>query len=238
MRPIRQVGFFHFGSMEKDDPVGSLEFEMAKYPEAQLRDSLLVLPEAFNARGGYYNAAPALDSDALPRLQRISAERGIVFVAALVDRIKGPMSAYLLDGTAPPQWLTSKRTHGWRCLYTGSETKEDRLIPHREVGIGALICDDAACTFGDAQKLIVERIKNLMMKHTVLCIPSCMTITDSRGTASRWGNSITVALANGSSSQASVLVHRGCELRNACPFENEIKLCDLDSAGVAEGDTD
>ena len=50
------------------------------------------------------------------------------------------------------------------------------------------------------------------MKHSVMCIPSCMTCTGSRDTATRWGTTITVILANGSSDQPSVLVHRVASL--------------------------
>ena len=130
---IKQVGFFHFGGRTKQDPIGSLEVEIAKRPKLQLLDTLLVLPEAFNALGGYYSSTPALDPDAIRRLQIISTEFGIVFVAAFVDKIRGPISAYLFDGEATQELLTRKRTDGWRCLYTGSETKRRPVhrIPRR-----------------------------------------------------------------------------------------------------------
>ena len=58
MSSIKRIGAFHFGSDEKDDPIGSLEVELQERPDLQWRDSLIVLPEGFNVRGGYYSMAP------------------------------------------------------------------------------------------------------------------------------------------------------------------------------------
>src|ERR1035438_4642938 len=96
--PITRLGFFHLGSDEKDDPVGSLEAEIRKREESQLENTLLVLPEAFNTRGGYYIDRPQIDQRAIPRLQTLAAERGTVFVAGIIDRVGGSNSAYLIDG--------------------------------------------------------------------------------------------------------------------------------------------
>jgi hypothetical protein len=69
MKSIKRIGFFHFGSDEKTDPVGSLEIEIAKLSEPELKDSMIVLPEALNARKGYYRPTPELDPKACLRLQ-------------------------------------------------------------------------------------------------------------------------------------------------------------------------
>src|ERR1035438_1979096 len=98
--PITRLGFFHFGSDEKADPVGSLEAIIAERPKSELEGTLLVLPEAFNTQGGYYSDRPQVNQRAISRLQIVSVERGIVFVVGIVDRIKGCNSAYLIDGRA------------------------------------------------------------------------------------------------------------------------------------------
>jgi hypothetical protein len=67
MSAIKRVGFFHFGSNIKDDPVGSLEHEIGKFAETELESSLIVLPEAFNARGGLYQPNPDLDPGSVSR---------------------------------------------------------------------------------------------------------------------------------------------------------------------------
>ena len=63
MPSIKRIGFFHFGENNKADPVRSLEEEVARHSPSALKDSLIVLPEAFNARGGLYQPDPELDPD-------------------------------------------------------------------------------------------------------------------------------------------------------------------------------
>jgi hypothetical protein len=69
MSSIKKIGFFHFGSVEKNDPIRSFEVELQKEPGPQWRDSLIVLPEAFNVLKGYYSMGrePELDPQACSR---------------------------------------------------------------------------------------------------------------------------------------------------------------------------
>jgi predicted amidohydrolase len=227
MSQLRRLGFFHFGSVEKADPVGSLEAQIAERPKS-LEDTLLVLPEAFNTLGGYCSDTPQLDPDALSRLQTISAERRIAFVAGIVDNIRGCNSAYLVDGRETLELLTRKRTGGRPCLYEPCATVKDRFIPYRGVGITALICDDAAWTYGEDLQLTVRRVEELKMKISVMCIPACMRPTDSHGTATRWGKAISVVLANGDQERPSVLIHGRQEIIPERIDRNEIQVCDLE----------
>jgi hypothetical protein len=241
MSELKRVGFFHFGSDEKCDPLGSLEAEIKKQEKLELAGALLVLPEAFNVRGGYYSDRPQLgdkpqlDQRAVPRLQTLSAERGIVFVAGIIDGVGGNNSAYLIDGRATPKLLTQKRTAGRPCLYTHCEASEDRFIPFRGVGITALICDDAANATGDFLSQTVSRVKNLNMKHSVLCIPAYMRPTVARDTATRWGKLISVVLANGDKEQHSAIVFGGQEKIPGRLDQNEIQLCDLEPGSAQAG---
>lgn len=89
MTSIERVGFFHFGSDRKDNPVGSLAAKIAECAAHQTGNSLMVLPEAFNVRGGFYAIDAALDLDAISRLQALSVRHGITFVAGIIDRPGG-----------------------------------------------------------------------------------------------------------------------------------------------------
>ena len=51
---VRNIAAFHFGDCNKLDPVRSLDEALKKIPADRLKETLLVLPEAFNVRNGYY----------------------------------------------------------------------------------------------------------------------------------------------------------------------------------------
>jgi predicted amidohydrolase len=233
MPPIRRIGFFHFGGADKRSPVTSLEIALNKTElEDSLENSLIVLPEGFNVLGGYY-APPPVKLDALvsPRLQALSVSRTISFVVGLIEQetggVKGYNSAYLVDESTPPLLLSRKRCgRGPHCLYPRCPKDEGVAVLRRGIGITALLCDDAGET--ENQKPTLARVESLHSDRNVLCIPACMTITDSLAIAKLWEKSITVVLANGSASFSSVIIHQGCELISGHPRnENQIKLCDL-----------
>jgi hypothetical protein len=53
---LRSVGSFHFDSTDQSDPVRSLKASLETAAEGtDLGDCLIVLPEAFNIRRGYWN---------------------------------------------------------------------------------------------------------------------------------------------------------------------------------------
>lgn len=222
---ISRVGFFHFGSDEKRDPVGSLEIELNKGPE--LADSLIVLPEAFDARGGYYNLPVKLDDAARARLQALSLNRGIAFVVSLIERVKGYNSAYLINGTGTPSLLSRKRSGGRACLYRPCPTGQRVAILCRGIAITAFVCEDSIWT-EDKERSIRSEIEKLGSRRIVLCIPACMDMTDSLDRAKRWAKASTVVVANGLYNQPSVILHDGYELTSDTHLTgNQIKLCNL-----------
>src|SRR5260370_19403901 len=105
--PIERIGFFHYGSDNKEDPIGSLReallLAIAASDPKNVRDCLIGLPEAFNIRRGYWNANRALDPSISKSLKEVCEEFGAAFVVGLVEQpaLLSPhySSAYLIDGT-------------------------------------------------------------------------------------------------------------------------------------------
>jgi hypothetical protein len=230
MTSIKRVGFFHFGGNDKSDPVGSLQTEIGKFSGVQLTDSLIVLPEAFNVRGGFYNAEPNLDPHAYFRLLNLAISRRMTFVAGLIDGVRGANSAYLIGGTCSPILLSRKRSPGWDRLYTPSMRDETTAVVHGGLGITALICDDASYIGQSAEgrNEIIARVKKSGARRNLLCVPAHMSITDSVGVAALWWGLIPVVIANGCATHPSII--RYGDVEQVSPRyrdENEIKLCDL-----------
>ncbi len=51
---ITRIGVFHFGRMDKSDPIRSLRAALGNVPGNELAEVLVVIPEAFNIRGNYF----------------------------------------------------------------------------------------------------------------------------------------------------------------------------------------
>jgi hypothetical protein len=229
MHSIQRVGFFHFGGHDKSDPLKALEEAIAKCAASDLRNSLLVLPEGFNVRGGLYVNDPRLDPQAWSHLQHLAVKQDMVFVAGLIEHIKGPNSAFLVDGTNSPPLLTRKHSACWDILYAPHPTDETRAILSRSVAIAALICDDAGLWGKHEEKRnqLLSKVAKLKADRRVLCVPAFMTITDSLATARLWSESITVVVANGSAQQSSVIIDGGSVTTPQHTDQNEIGLRDL-----------
>jgi hypothetical protein len=60
MSEMKRVGFFHFRSDEKCDPLGSLEAEIKKQEKPELADALLVLPKPSTCGEGITAIGPNL----------------------------------------------------------------------------------------------------------------------------------------------------------------------------------
>jgi hypothetical protein len=247
MSSIGRVGFFHFGSDEKEDPVGALTSAIEKWFREQrsnpigaipeLTDTLLVLPEGFNVLNGYYAPKPELDANACFRLKALSTTRGITFVVGLIEKLKGQNSAYLIDGNTAPQLLSRKRTIGAGTLdlYAPCQTFEEEAVLHRGIGITALLCDDAGLSGERRPEL--TKFRRLQCGSKVLCVPACMMNTDSLGRARRWADSITVVMANGCRYCQSVIIHGDkTVVSTEYGAENEIMLLDLSVPGKASCD--
>ncbi|HPT25883.1 MAG TPA: hypothetical protein PLZ95_05645 [Bryobacteraceae bacterium] len=97
--PINNIGFFHFGSDDKSDPMRSLAISLEKAVTTKrcLTGSLLVLPEAFNIRNDYQTLS-APDPSVVYALKEMSKEHGMAFVAGLLHRRTRYSCAHLIDG--------------------------------------------------------------------------------------------------------------------------------------------
>jgi hypothetical protein len=231
--PLKHVGFFHFGcpDYEKGDPVLSLEAELKN--QANISDSLIVLPEAFNARGGYYRDPPDLDGLACDRLRAFSQRLRVAFVVGLIETemagIKGYNEAYLINGAQPPMLLSRKRCPGQDDrLYTACEEDQDRVVLFRGHIIAARLCQDATDGGPDLAPL-VKRVHSLGSDHpTLLCIPAYMgTYGPSAVVAACSANFDIVVLANGCPGKASVLLQNESEIVPDNAAVNQITMARL-----------
>lgn len=92
---LARVGFFHFGSEDQSDPIGSLR---ASLREKSPVDSLIVVPEAFNICNGYWMPTRRFDFSIAKILSDVSKEYGLAFVAGLIEEDERYSSAFLIDG--------------------------------------------------------------------------------------------------------------------------------------------
>ena len=185
---IERIGYFHFGDRGKVDPTGSLDAALrnSESEGAKLKNSLIVLPETFNVKGGFYGRAT--DPETCLKLQKLSQGFGPAFVVGLRDPtvgdLKGFNSAYLLDGANKPQLLAHKHScTGDYCR--AAEQHEGRTVLHRGIYVAALICDDA---YEADQDVILRRFRDQPCAQHVLCIPAFMTTSSSLVVAQKWGS--------------------------------------------------
>jgi hypothetical protein len=102
---LRKLGFFHFCGEDRSDPVGSLRASLIEAAmEADISGSLIVTPEAFNIKGGYWNPDRRRDPSIRAALNGLSREFKLGLVAGLIEdgdaAELGYSSAYLIDGAA------------------------------------------------------------------------------------------------------------------------------------------
>lgn len=104
-----KIGFFHFGNYW-NDPVGSLRCALKGHTPEEVRDSLIVLPEAFNIGQQYYDDSPEkpwnTKSAVQNRLRRICKDFGLSLLGGLIIEKPGDpypphSSAYLVTPTDP-----------------------------------------------------------------------------------------------------------------------------------------
>jgi hypothetical protein len=105
---LQKIGFFHFANPDKSQPLASLKARLDERDKDDLKNSLVVLPEAFNLRGEY---TPRADYDVEPSisvkhsLTQLAKQFDMVFVVGLIDndepdRPKPPYSSsYLITST-------------------------------------------------------------------------------------------------------------------------------------------
>src|SRR6185369_4206905 len=85
---VEKIGFFNF--VEKfDEPItvlsAEVEKERANHPDRNIRNSLIVLPEAFNLGHAYGSRLPPLPAcKVLGGLRQLAGVHGIAFVAGII----------------------------------------------------------------------------------------------------------------------------------------------------------
>ena len=86
---LRRVGFFHFDIADQSDPVRSLAHELERAAKADdLNDCLIVAPEAFNIRNGYWSPDRVRDPKIAETLFGVSNDFKVTLLAGLVDEGK------------------------------------------------------------------------------------------------------------------------------------------------------
>jgi predicted amidohydrolase len=208
---LKKIGFFHYGD-EMADPAESLRacFEETSKNTA-VSDCVIVLPEAFNVRGGYWGVDRTIDHSIADALGELASDFGVALLAGLIDEgrdgSRGYSSAYLFDG-AERRLLTRKMADDGSKNYTPFGDDCDTPIRHRGVCLASLICMDAA----DFNSPLTDRHATLlvrMMAHpasvSVLCIPARMQSYGSKEIAEAWPSHLTVVVANSGCSRPSVI---------------------------------
>jgi hypothetical protein len=107
---LQKIGFFHFANPDKSQPLASVKARLDERGKDDLKDSLVVLPEAFNLKGEYtrtrrtdYVVEPS--AKVKHSLTQLAKQFDMVFVVGLIDndepdRPDPPYSsAYLITST-------------------------------------------------------------------------------------------------------------------------------------------
>jgi predicted amidohydrolase len=180
---LRRVGLFHFGK-HHDRPTEELRSAMSE--AGDVCDSLIVLPEAFNIRKAYRDAADCnTDRSVLRELKAIAKEFHVSFVAGLIIEelfgCKPPHSAaYLIDEDHSKLMcykIGTEDTDGKN--YTSAHpAKSDFRNPmkYKGVNIGALICIDSnpnptATTYRQHR----ARADKVVDASDIICVPAHIT---------------------------------------------------------------
>lgn len=179
MPVLRHGGFFHLDVLHINHTVDLLEKALSESSQEVLfNESLLVLPEAFNITGRYYGTGKS-DPSVENRLITLSRKFGLCFVVGLIHDDSAQVSeAVLIDGTLR-EVLSLKTLWDGSPHYKASAQKQDKIILHRGLRIGALICMDAV--EGDKQDVREEQKKrhqnliadfNQYVELKLLCVPA------------------------------------------------------------------
>ena len=196
MGTLNKIGFFNFGEKAKDKPLDSLQNELSKHPG--LSDCLLVLPEAFNVKGGYlsYQKGECADPSVCAELQNISTGLGVVFVAGLIDP-EGCNSAILIDGA-------------YCRVLSRKDCQFDEPIAHRGLRIAALVCNEADYSGGNSRRerrrdKVLNAIEALPAGPIVLCVPACLSHPIAEKVVRLWEEPDAMVIANSHLQCASVI---------------------------------
>lgn len=212
---LRRTGFFHFDIADQSDPIRSLAQGLETAAKADdLNDCLIVVPEAFNIRNGYWSPDRVRDPKIAEALPGLANDFKVALVAGLVDEGNGGgpgySTAYLIDRDCRVA-LTHKMQDDRSGNYKPCTENLGQTVFHRGICIAALLCMDAAewSPANEQRKAVFAQTDALRLKHAavpaVLSVPACMQTYGSREVAMDWPTYLTVVVANASRSQPSVI---------------------------------
>jgi len=179
---ITKIGLFHFVE-NYDQPICSLRGALSECSK-DVRDSLIVLPEAFNYGRSYsqdpYKESKLTQVEAANELAVLSRDHGVTFVVGLLDPPRN--SAYLVRGLGEPVLMRHKRTED--STNTGGACHPKWWRPcEADYGsnpyicegacIGVLICNEMDCC-ASASWLAQELDQRAGTMRKVICIPAHM----------------------------------------------------------------
>lgn len=199
--------------------------------DADISGSLVVTPEAFNVRKGYWYPDRELDPSIRIALTDLSTKFKIALVTGLIEEgdAQGPgySSAYLIDGQAS-HLLTRKMENDGSENYRCCTEDFDKPVEYGGLSIAALICMDAAdfSQRNQQQAAVLEQMALHGTKKKLLCVPSHMMSYGSKEVALAWPVGVAVVVANSSPKQPSVL-RFGTEARCCRVNESVVKITDL-----------
>lgn len=176
---LSKVGFFHFGEKGHKDPIGSLRSKLCESTKDRLAESLIVLPEAFNFPGDYWdsNNKAQLVPNVKDALEKIALHFNVAFVVGLIDS-DARSSAYLIDGHDRPKLICCKVANDKLGRYKPCTDNDAATnpVPYKGSCVAALICNDAS-NGRDRRRALMERMDALASTSRILCIPACDTTT-------------------------------------------------------------
>jgi hypothetical protein len=189
----KKIGLFHFGSDERRPPCVLLEKSMEDAGGlACLRESIIVLPEAFNIGVKYDQNSDPKDFDFDPgvrcRLMAIAARFECAFVAGLIVRTSESIyppnnSAYFISGAFYCE--LSVKTEADQMVdsgaYTASTHVRDSPLELGNTTVSALICLDAyeapkphlsSVTNCERHEALRGNVAKIGASSNLLCIPA------------------------------------------------------------------
>src|ERR1700680_1743010 len=176
---LQKIGFFHFGSTHSM-PKAALERALEEAGDA--KNSLLVLPEAFNLGVSYRGEGERnFDRTVLTDLQELARRFAVAFVAGIVVRERcGPTpphsAVYFVEGASKALVCYKIGTDDMAGInYTARSKQADFKNPiHYEgVRVGALVCVDANPTVS-LGPFLWPRLRTVVGSSDIVCVPAHM----------------------------------------------------------------
>jgi len=218
----RKVGFFHFGSDNRKMPDQLLEKAMEEaggWP--CLRESLIVLPEAFNigvnyAKGCDPGSKPDFSPGIKGRLGEIAGRFECAFVAGLIvdgaervplsgapSAVRPPSAAYFISASSCKR-LSLKKGDDKTGFYVPSDEVVDSPFAFDQGTVSALICMDAVVggvdpALAERQEKMRATVERLGGSCHIFCAPVNTDQYGTLGIAEAWGRAgfHVVVVANG-----------------------------------------